>query len=163
MQVHKPLFYLQSIHLTEDPRSILFRRHTGEGWKAVKLLGADKRLNVMECYAWLPLNRQARFAFGEAPTLSDKVRRSLLSPAGRFHPESDRRKAHKPSAHRQGDKVRFPSRPCVQQKERKDRLIRKGFTRQQYNAIEKQHFFTIDSDTYLLMKEGRVRVTRQVL
>ena len=49
MQVHKPLFYLQSIHLTENPKSILFRRHTGEGWKAVKLLGADKRLNVMEC------------------------------------------------------------------------------------------------------------------
>lgn len=128
MQVHKPLFYLQSIHLTEDPRSILFRRHTGEGWKAVKLLGADKRLNVMECYAWLPLNRQARFAFGEAPTLSDKVRQSLPSPAGRFHPESDRRKAHKPSARlvvsRQhtgrGDKVRFPSRPCVQQKGRTD-------------------------------------------
>ena len=116
MQVHKPLFYLQSIHLTEDPRSILFRRHTGEGWKAVKLLGADKRLNVMECYAWLPLNRQARFAFGKAPTLSDKVRRSLPSPAGRFHPESDRRKAHKPSARlvvsRQhtGREARFDSR-----------------------------------------------------
>lgn len=128
MQVHKPLFYLQSIHLTEDPRSILFRRHTGEGWKAVKLLGSDKRLNVMECYAWLPLNRQARVAFGEAPTLSDKVRQSLPSPAGRFHPESDRRKAHKPSARlvvsRQhtgrGDKVRFPSRPCVQQEGRTD-------------------------------------------
>ena len=116
MQVHKPLFYLQSIHLTEDSRSILFRRHTGEGWKAVKLLGADKRLNVMECYAWLPLNRQARFAFGKAPTLSDKVRRSLPSPAGRFHPESDRRKAHKPSARlvvsRQhtGRETRFDSR-----------------------------------------------------
>ena len=47
--------------------------------------------------------------------------------------------------------------------ERKDRLIRKGFTRQQYNAIEKQHFFTIDSDTYVLMEEERVRVTRQIL
>jgi len=47
--------------------------------------------------------------------------------------------------------------------ERKDQLIRKGFTRQQYNVIEKQHFFTIDSNTYVLMEEGRVRVTRQVL
>lgn len=126
MQVHKPLFYLQSIHLTEDPRSILFRRHTGEGWKAVKLLGADKRLNVMECYAWLPLNRQARFAFGKAPTLSDKVRRSFSCgsfPSGERQTEGAQAVSTtgcQPSAHRQGGKVRFPSRPCVQQKERTD-------------------------------------------